>query len=113
MRTVNIPRVSRASYSLRACHTADNDRDDTSSPDASGRFTKRRPTAGAISFVQTLLGNLGVAVGWLPAAPLVGLLVWVLAYGAITRSMCIALVLLVVSRLFWREGIRYDSGALA
>jgi len=70
-------------------------------------------TAEAISFVQTLRGNLGVAVGWLPVTLLVGLLVWVLAYGAITLSTRVALVLLVVSRLLWRVGIRYDSSASA
>ncbi len=45
-------------------------------------------------------------------ALLVGLRVWVLAYGAITLSKRVALVLLVllvVSRLLWHVGIRYDS----
>ncbi len=51
------------------------------------------------SFVQTLLGNLGVAVGWLPVALAAGLLVWVLAYNAITLSTRVTLVLEGVSVL--------------
>jgi len=55
--------------------------------------------AEAGSFVQTLLGNLGVSVGWLPVALAAGLLVWILAYNAITLSTRVALVLEGVSVL--------------